>query len=91
MLVDQKDLSVRDARTMVRISCNSNTIYSIMSILLLDYYRSSAICTECLTVPVSILVAVLFILLTIYGLIRKGISASQLTQVPCILIRNSVL
>ena len=62
---------------------NSNdTIYSVIIIvLLLDYYRSSAVCTKCLVVPVSIIIAVLFILLTLYGLIRKGISISQLTQV----------
>ena len=57
------------------------TIFSIIIVLFLDYYRSSAICTECLTVPASIIVAVLIILLTLYGLIRKGISVSQLTQV----------
>ena len=59
-------------------------IFGIIT-LLLDYYRSSAVCTECLSVPVSIIVAVLFILLSLYGLIRKGISVSQLTQV-CISI-----
>ena len=57
------------------------TIYGIIIVLLLDYYRSSAVCTECLPVPVSIIVAVLFILLSLYGVIRKGISVSQLTQV----------
>ena len=61
---------------------SSDTIYSVIIIvLLLDYYRSSAVCTECLVVPVSIIIAVLFILLTLYGLVRKGISISQLTQV----------
>ena len=63
------------------ISYSTNTIYSNTTVLSLDYYRSSAVCTECLVVPVSILVAVLFILVTLYGLIRKHVSMSQLTQV----------
>ena len=63
------------------ISYSTNILYSNTTVLSLDYYRSSAVCTECLVVPVSILVAVLFILVTLYGLIRKHVSMSQLTQV----------
>lgn len=80
VLLHQKVSLVRDVKeTMV---LYNNAIYLVVIfVLLLDYYRSSAICTECLVVPLTIIVAVLFILLTLYGLIRKGISISQLTQV----------
>ena len=66
------------------------TIYgNIIVMLLLDYYRSSAVCTKCLDVPVSLIIAALLILLTLYGLIRKGISVSQLTQVTlCVQLIN---